>query len=167
MAVILVGGGARSGKSRFALEKARAIVGTHAFIATAEAWDDEMADRIRRHQGERGAEFVTIEAPLEVARAIAEARFDVVLVDCLTLWLSNLMLANRNFDAESSALIDASQAAKGTVIFVTNEVGSGIVPTDSALSREFRDHAGILNQRIASIAGEVYFMVFGQALRVK
>jgi adenosylcobinamide kinase/adenosylcobinamide-phosphate guanylyltransferase len=167
MAVILVGGGARSGKSRYALEKARSIEGTRAFIATAEPWDEEMADRIRRHQGERGAEFVTIEAPLELARAIAEARFDVVIVDCLTLWLSNLMLANQNVDAETSALIDAAREAPGTVIFVTNEVGSGIVPTDNALSREFRDHAGILNQRIAAIAGEVYFMVFGQALRVK
>jgi adenosylcobinamide kinase/adenosylcobinamide-phosphate guanylyltransferase len=167
MAVILVGGGARSGKSRYALEKALAIAGTRAFIATAEASDDEMADRIRRHQGERGGEFVTIEAPLELARAIAEVRFDVVIVDCLTLWLSNLMFANRNFDAETSALINAAQAAAGIVIFVTNEVGSGIVPTDNALSREFRDHAGILNQRIAAMAGEVYFMVFGQALRVK
>jgi adenosylcobinamide kinase/adenosylcobinamide-phosphate guanylyltransferase len=167
VAVILIGGGARSGKSRYALEKARAIEGTRAFLATAQHSDEEMTARIHRHQSERGEEFSTIEEPLELAHAIAEANFDVMIVDCLTLWLSNIMYANRNCDAETDALIDASQSATRTLIFVTNEVGSGIVPTDNALSREFRDRAGILNQRIAAIAQEVYWMVFGQALRVK
>jgi adenosylcobinamide kinase/adenosylcobinamide-phosphate guanylyltransferase len=167
MAVILIGGGARSGKSRHALEKARAIEGTRAFVATAQPFDDEMTARIHRHQAERGEEFTTIEEPIELARIIAEASFHVMIVDCLTLWLSNIMCANQNCDAKIDALIDASQSASGTVIFVTNEVGSGIVPTDNALSREFRDRAGILNQRIAAIAQEVYLMVFGQAIRIK
>jgi adenosylcobinamide kinase / adenosylcobinamide-phosphate guanylyltransferase len=166
MAVILIGGGARSGKSRYALEKARAIEGSRALVATAQPFDEEMATRIDRHRAERGEEFTTIEEPLDLARAIADARFDVILVDCLTLWLSNIMFANRDSDAETGSLVNAAQAAAGTVIFVTNEVGSGIVP-DNALAREFRDRAGILNQRIANAAQEVYWMVFGQALRVK
>jgi adenosylcobinamide kinase/adenosylcobinamide-phosphate guanylyltransferase len=165
VAVILIGGGARSGKSRFALEKARTIQGTRAFVATAEASDEEMTKRIRKHRAERGDAFTTIEEPIELARVIAESKFDVLIVDCLTLWLSNMMFANKDCDEE--ALLNASQSASGTIIFVTNEVGSGIIPTDNALSREFRDRAGILNQQIGAIAQEVYFMVFGQALRVK
>jgi adenosylcobinamide kinase/adenosylcobinamide-phosphate guanylyltransferase len=165
VAVILVGGGARSGKSRYALEKARALQGTRAFVATAQPSDEEMIARIRNHREERGDEFSTIEEPIELPRVIAEAKFDVLVVDCLTLWLSNIMFANKI--QEIDALESAAQLARGTVIFVTNEVGSGIVPTDNALSRDFRDRAGILNQRIAEISQEVYFMVFGQPLRVK
>jgi adenosylcobinamide kinase / adenosylcobinamide-phosphate guanylyltransferase len=167
MAVILIGGGARSGKSRYALEKALSIEGARVFLATAEAHDEEMALRIHRHREERGGNFITIEEPIELAQAIAVTKFDALVIDCLTLWLSNIMFANKNCDAEIDLLASAAQSAAGTVIFVTNEVGSGIVPTDNALSREFRDRAGILNQRIASIAQEVYLMVFGQALRVK
>lgn len=166
MAVILIGGGARSGKSRYALGKALAIEGRRAFVATAEPLDEEMSARIARHKAERGENFTTIEEPLDLARVIAETKFDAMVVDCLTLWLSNLMFANKKCDQETDALVCASQAARGTVIFVTNEVGSGIVP-DNALSRDFRDRAGILNQRIATIATEVYYMVFGQPLRVK
>jgi adenosylcobinamide kinase / adenosylcobinamide-phosphate guanylyltransferase len=167
VAVILIGGGARSGKSRYALEKALSIDGRRAFVATAEALDEEMTDRIQRHQVDRGENFTTIEEPLDLARVIADPTFDAMVVDCLTLWLSNLMFANKNCDREIDALIAAAEAAHGTVIFVTNEVGSGIIPTDNALSRDFRDRAGILNQRIAAISQEVYFMVFGQPLRVK
>ena len=165
MAVILIGGGARSGKSRYALEKARAIPGSRAFVATAEPSDEEMTARIQHHREERGEEFRTIEEPVELARIIAEAKFDVIVIDCLTLWLSNIMFSNRI--CELDALEKATQAAEGTIIFVTNEVGSGIIPTDLALSREFRDRAGILNQRIAAIADEVYWMVFGLAQRIK
>lgn len=165
MAVILVGGGARSGKSRYALEKARAIEGTRAFLATAEPSDHEMSARIRAHREERGEQFATIEEPIELPRVIAESTFDVLVIDCLTLWLSNLMFADQT--QEIDALEQAAQSARGTIIFVTNEVGSGIIPTDHALSREFRDRAGILNQRIAAISQEVYFMVFGQPLRIK
>jgi adenosylcobinamide kinase/adenosylcobinamide-phosphate guanylyltransferase len=163
--VILIGGGARSGKSRYALQKALSIEGRRVFVATAEPLDDEMTSRIARHKADRGAEFETIEEPLDLARVIAGA-FDAMVVDCLTLWLSNLMFANKNCDLETEALIAAAQAARGTVLFVTNEVGSGIVP-DNALAREFRDRAGTLNQRVAVIAQEVYFMAFGQPLRVK
>jgi adenosylcobinamide kinase/adenosylcobinamide-phosphate guanylyltransferase len=165
VAVILIGGGARSGKSRYALQKALSIEGRRVFVATAEPLDDEMTSRIARHKADRGAEFETIEEPLDLARVIAGA-FDAMVVDCLTLWLSNLMFANKNCDLETEALIAAAQAARGTVLFVTNEVGSGIVP-DNALAREFRDRAGTLNQRVAVIAQEVYFMAFGQPLRVK
>ncbi len=165
MAIILIGGGARSGKSRFALEKARAIEGTRAFVATAQASDEEMSARIQRHREERGQEFSTIEEPIELPRIIADAKFDVLVIDCLTLWLSNIMFVNKT--CETEALINAAQSAKGTIIFVTNEVGSGIVPTDHAVSRDFRDRAGTLNQRIAAISDEVYFMVFGQPLRIK
>ena len=165
MAVILIGGGARSGKSRYALQKALAIEGRRVFVATAEPLDDEMTSRIARHKADRGAEFETIEESLDLASVIAGA-FDAMVVDCLTLWLSNLMFAGKDCDLEMEALIAAAQAARGTVIFVTNEVGSGIVP-DNALAREFRDRAGTLNQRIAAIAQEVYFMAFGQPLRVK
>lgn len=139
--------------------------GNHAFVATAQASDEEMADRIRHHREERGEQFITIEEPIELPRLITEARFNVLVIDCLTLWLSNIMSANKV--CEIDALEKAAQSAPGTVIFVTNEVGSGIIPTDHALSRDFRDRAGILNQRIAGIANEVYFMVFGQPLRVK
>lgn len=166
MAVILIGGGARSGKSRLALEKARRIPGSRAFVATAEALDEEMAVRIERHRRERSAEFSTIEEPLELARVIAESKFEAMVVDCLTLWLSNIMFAQRDCCAEVDALVRAARNASGTVLFVTNEVGCGIVP-ENALAREFRDRAGFLNQSIASIADEVYFMAFGQPLRVK
>ena len=163
--VTLVLGGARSGKSRYALEKARAIQGTRAFLATAEPSDEEMTARIRQHREERGEEFSTIEEPIELRRIIIESKFDVLVVDCLTLWLSNITFADRT--TEIDALEQAAQSARGTIIFVTNEVGSGIIPTDHALSRDFRDRAGILNQRIAAISQEVYFMVFGQPLRIK
>ena len=163
--MILIGGGARSGKSRFALEKARSMGGSRAFVATATGSDDEMIVRIRQHREERGGEFTTIEEPIELARVISEAKFDVLVIDCLTLWLSNVMFQKKA--CEIDALERAVEAMRGTIIVVTNEVGSGIVPTDHALSREFRDQAGILNQRIAAIAQEVYFMVFGQALRIK
>jgi len=163
VAVILIGGGARSGKSRYALEKARAIEGSRAFVATAQPRDEEMTARIRSHREQRGAQFTTIEEPIELPRIIAESQFDVLVIDCLTLWLSNVMLTGTTIDG----LEQAAQSAPGTIIFVTNEVGSGIIPTDHALSRDFRDRAGILNQRIAAISQEVYFMVFGQPLRIK
>jgi adenosylcobinamide kinase/adenosylcobinamide-phosphate guanylyltransferase len=163
VAVILVGGGARSGKSRYALERARAVNGTRAFVATAQPADEEMAARIQIHREERGTQFATIEEPIELPRVIIESTYDVLVVDCLTLWLSNIMHAGRTTDG----LEQAAQSSPATIIFVTNEVGSGIVPTDHALSRDFRDRAGILNQRIAAISQEVWFMIFGQPLRIK
>jgi adenosylcobinamide kinase/adenosylcobinamide-phosphate guanylyltransferase len=118
-----------------------------------------MSERIAKHRAERGDEFVTIEEPLDLARAIRSADADVMVVDCLTLWLAN-------GEGDAAATIAAAQQKNADVIFVTNEVGCGIVP-DNAMAREFRDRAGFTNQRFAEAADEVYLMVFGQALRVK
>jgi adenosylcobinamide kinase / adenosylcobinamide-phosphate guanylyltransferase len=170
MAVVLVGGGARSGKSRWALEHARRAwrAGGHlVYIATAQALDDEMRERIAQHRSERSADFVTVEEPLDLAGAIRSASGSAIVVDCLTLWLSNLMLAGgRQIDADFKAAVAAARESSVEVILVTNEVGCGIVP-ENALAREFRDRAGIMNQRFANAADEVYWMVFGQPLRVK
>lgn len=159
MALVLVGGGARSGKSRWALDRARKRGGRLVYIATAEALDDEMSVRIARHRAERGDEFETVEEPRELAKAIRSAQGDAIVVDCLTLWLANVM-------DDTEETIAAAQEHAAEVICVTNEVGCAIVP-DNALAREFRDRAGIMNQRFAEAASEVYWMVFGQALRVK
>jgi adenosylcobinamide kinase/adenosylcobinamide-phosphate guanylyltransferase len=168
MSITLVGGGARSGKSRHALELARKRGSRLVFLATAEALDEEMAARIARHRAERGSEFSTIEEPLEIADVIRKAPdADVMVIDCLNLWVSNLMLTfGRDVDAEIEKFIEAAQSSPAAVIAVTNEVGCGIVP-DNALSRDFRDHSGVLNQRVAAVADEVYWMIFGQPLRVK
>ncbi len=164
MAVILVGGGARSGKSRYSLELARARGGSLAFIATAERSDDDMSARIDRHRADRGPEFVTIEEPIEIVEAIQRSTADAIVVDCLTLWLSNLMAAGRDIAFETAKL--SSIKTRAAVICVTNEVGCGIHP-ETSLGRRFRDEAGILNQRIGAAADEIYWMVFGHALRVK
>jgi adenosylcobinamide kinase/adenosylcobinamide-phosphate guanylyltransferase len=178
VALIFVGGGARSGKSRFALELARKFAvpsssssrvaggASIAFIATAEAFDDEMRDRIARHRKERGPEFETIEAPYELASALSTVVTPVAIVDCLTLWCSNLMLADRDIAAETEHVLVAARSIAATVIFVSNEVGQGIVP-ENALARRFRDEAGRLNQRIAAAADEVYLMAFGIPVKIK
>jgi adenosylcobinamide kinase/adenosylcobinamide-phosphate guanylyltransferase len=166
VAIILVGGGSRSGKSRHALQLARGRGSSLAFIATAQPLDDEMRERIGLHRRERGADFTTIEEPIALSAAIEHhsTEFDALVVDCLTLWLSNIM----SFDIEplSGKLIESALASPAQVIFVTNEVGCGIIP-DTALARRFRDEAGRLNQRVAEAASEVYWMVFGCALRLK
>jgi adenosylcobinamide kinase / adenosylcobinamide-phosphate guanylyltransferase len=167
VAVILVGGGARSGKSRYALELAKKHGDRLLFLATAQAYDHEMEARIARHRAERAPEFSTVEEPLEIGDVIRRADADAIVVDCLTLWLSNVMLTfGRDVERDSEKLIAAARESKSAVILVTNEVGCGIVP-ESTLGRDFRDHAGILNQRCAAVAEEVYWMVFGQPLRVK
>lgn len=163
MALVLVGGGARSGKSRWALERARKCGDRLIYVATAEALDEEMSGRIAQHRAERGGDFVTVEEPLELARAIRSAECDAMVVDCLTLWLSNMMHRSQEKVEETIA---AAKEQNAEVIIVTNEVGCGIVP-DNALAREFRDRAGVMNQRFAEAAAEVYWMVFGQPLRVK
>jgi adenosylcobinamide kinase/adenosylcobinamide-phosphate guanylyltransferase len=166
--MILVGGGSRSGKSSAALRMLKAAGPRMGFIATAQAWDDEMRDRIARHREERGPSITTWEEPFDVAQRIAteDGRYDVIVVDCLTLWLSNLMLAERDIDSESTTLIEAAAASKTKIILVTNEVGCGIVP-ENALARRFRDAAGKLNQQAAERAEEVHWMIFGIGLRVK
>lgn len=162
MALILVGGGARSGKSRWALDRARKRGDRLVYVATAEALDDEMSARIAHHRSERGGEFVTVEAPLDLAGAIRSLACDAIVIDCLTLWLSNTM----NMPDKTEETIAVALESTAQVIVVTNEVGCGIVP-ENALAREFRDRAGRMNQRFADAADEVYWMVFGQALRVK
>lgn len=164
----LILGGARSGKSRFAEELAQAAPGRRIYIATAEALDDEMGQRIAHHRLQRGDGWQTVECPLALADAItAHAAPDVVvLVDCLTLWLSNLMMADADIAAECGRLADAISAAPGTLLLVSNEVGQGIVP-DNALARRFRDEAGRLNQAIARIADAVWFVTAGIPTRLK
>jgi adenosylcobinamide kinase/adenosylcobinamide-phosphate guanylyltransferase len=167
--MILIGGGSRSGKSSAALQMLRAAGPRLGFIATAEAWDDEMRERIARHREERGPGIATWEEPLAVARRIqAEGgNYDAILVDCLTLWLSNIMLAETlDVEAECRALVESAANAATKVILVTNEVGCGIVP-ENALARKFRDAAGRLNQMAAERASEVRWMIFGIGLRIK
>lgn len=169
MSCILIGGGSRSGKSRFALEYARRHTLPLAFIATAEALDDEMRERASAHRAERGSDFQTVEEPIHVARAIAEAgdRFGAIVVDCLTLWLSNLMFSGtEDYRAATATLLRVASESSAAVVLVTNEVGCGIVP-ENALSRRFRDLAGAMNQQAAASAAEVYWLMFGVPMRVK
>jgi adenosylcobinamide kinase/adenosylcobinamide-phosphate guanylyltransferase len=163
--LILVLGGARSGKSRFALERSAALPAPRLFVATAEAGDDEMAERIARHRRERGEEWRTREEPLRIAPVVGEADGGVVLVDCLTIWLANVLEAGLDPETEVTALVDALAARRAAVVAVSNEVGLGIVPAN-ALARAFRDAAGRMNQRVAAIADEVWFLVAGRALRM-
>ena len=165
---VLVLGGARSGKSRIAQEWAETASGTRVFIATAQALDDEMRERIARHRSERDSSWRTEEAPLALADAIrANARpGQAVLVDCLTLWLSNVMLDGRDAKVEADALVDAVRKAEGPVLLVSNEVGQGIVPA-TALGRSFRDEQGRLNQRIAEACDAVVFVAAGCPVLLK
>lgn len=165
---LLVLGGARSGKSRHAQAVAESAAGSHVFIATAQAFDAEMADRIERHRRDRDSRWRTVEAPVDLGDSIArhDGADAVVLVDCLTLWASNLLLAGGDVAAAGGALCEVVAALRGRVIFVSNEVGFGIVP-DNALARRFRDAAGELNQRIAAICSSVDLVVAGLPLRLK
>ncbi|PZR35890.1 bifunctional adenosylcobinamide kinase/adenosylcobinamide-phosphate guanylyltransferase [Caulobacter segnis] len=169
MTVTLVLGGARSGKSGFAQRAAElAARGERTvMIATGQAFDDEMADRIARHQAGRGESWTTVEAPFELAAAIAGIPSDAAaVVDCLTLWLSNHMLAGHDLEALSTELVEAVAACRARLWLVSNEVGLGIVP-ETPLGRRFRDEAGRLNQRLAATADEVYFLAAGLPLRMK
>jgi adenosylcobinamide kinase / adenosylcobinamide-phosphate guanylyltransferase len=162
----LVLGGARSGKSRYAESLIAKLPPPWLYVATAEAGDAEMAERIAAHCARRGPQWQTIEAPRHLAAALQKSAAMPVLVDCLTLWLSNLMLAEFDIDAETAHLERAVAAATAPVVLVSNEVGSGIVP-DHPLGRRFRDAQGILNQRIAAFADRVVLMVAGLPLAVK
>jgi adenosylcobinamide kinase/adenosylcobinamide-phosphate guanylyltransferase len=157
---MLVMGGAKSGKSSFALKICNDMIGNHIFLATAQPFDGEMEERIRRHQHERGDKWRTVEEPLEITSRIREldGEDSVILVDCLTLWLNNLFMKHET-DREAvyqavADLTDQLSGIQGAVVAVSNDVGMGIVP-ENALSRSFRDAAGLLNQRIASIARKV------------
>ncbi len=162
----LVLGGARSGKSRYAESLVTALPRPWIYVATAQALDHEMAARIRAHRARRGAGWTTVEAPRDLAAALSSHRGAPILVDCLTLWLSNLMMADAQVDAEIDRLGEALARAAAPVVLVANEVGSGIVP-DNALARRFRDLQGGLNQRIAALADRVVLLVAGLPLFVK
>jgi adenosylcobinamide kinase/adenosylcobinamide-phosphate guanylyltransferase len=167
MTLIFIAGGARSGKSRKGEELAKSLAGSAKpiFIATAEAVDDEMTSRIKKHQDDRGSAFELVEEPKNLSRALKDIDSDAtVLVDCLTLWLSNNMMGEGTDSNES--VIEAARARKGATIFISNEVGEGIVPMHP-VSRQFRDLSGIMNQEFAAAANKVYFMKFGIAQELK
>ena len=165
---VLVIGAARSGKSRYALGLAEATAADRLYLATAEAGDAEMAERIARHRGERGAGWRTREEPLELAAALrAEARRGrVVLVDCLTLWLANLMLAGRDIEAQLSELTNVLSDPSGPVTLIANEVGAGVVPA-TPLGRAFRDWQGRLNQQAAAVCDAVIAVAAGLPAQLK
>lgn len=164
----LVLGGARSGKSRFAEGLLTGRPAPWIYVATAEARDAEMAERIAHHVARRGPGWTTHEAPLSLAKFLREhaAETRPMLIDCLTLWLSNVMLSERDVAAERDELIDALGKATGPVVAVSNEVGLGIVP-DNALARAFRDEQGRLNAAVAAVADHVVLMAAGLPLVLK
>lgn len=166
--VYLVGGGARSGKSRFALELARRLGPRRVFVATAEARDDEMRVRIRAHRTERGDDFRTIEEPWALCELLAGQDADVVLVDCLTLWLTNVLLdPDRDVMGEIDALAALVAARRiPSLVLVTSEVGLGLVP-ETPLGRRFRDLAGLLHQSLAARSDRVYLAALGTILRLR
>lgn len=165
----LILGGARSGKTAYAERLAIRLGQNPAYLATAEALDDEMRLRVATHQQQRAQSFATIEEPIELATAIivAARQYDVILVDCLTLWISNLLGAERDVTAAVDELITTLNSIKGArVVLVSNEVGLGIVP-DNALARLFRDLAGASHQRLAAVCHDVYFVAAGLPLALK
>ena len=166
---MLVLGGARSGKTGLAERLAMRRGSKPAYLATAEALDGEMSERVRTHQQQRQGRFATIEEPLELGAAIVAAArsHDVILVDCLTLWITNLLMDNRNVAQAVDELMDTlGEVTTAQVILVSNEVGLGIVP-DNALARMFRDLAGSAHQRLAEICTDVYFVVAGLPMVLK
>lgn len=168
--ICFITGGARSGKSSFAEKRANKVSGNRAYIATAQALDAEMAAKIEKHKRDRGGIWDTFEEPLAVAELLKKLnnKYDVVLLDCLTLWLSNVMARSKDDDihSRSDELVGAVAGFDGVCIVVSNEVGLGIVP-DNPLARKFRDCAGMLNQKMAQAADEVYFTAAGIPVRIK
>jgi adenosylcobinamide kinase/adenosylcobinamide-phosphate guanylyltransferase len=167
--IVFVTGGARSGKSIFALSEALKIPGEKAFLATAEATDKEMEERIKRHKRDRRGGWKTFEEPIHIARLMKDidARYPATIVDCLTLWLANVMMSGLDVEKETDRLVAALKALKKSRVFiVSNEVGMGIVP-ENELARRFRDMAGRLNQRVAAIADEVYVTLSGIPVKIK
>lgn len=160
----LILGGARSGKSARAL--ALATVVPKVFLATGEALDDEMAERIALHKAERGEDWGLIEAPMDIAAPILDTVAGTLVIDCLTLWLSNLMHDGRDIEVETDALLEAIASARARVIFVSNEVGLAIAP-ENALARRFRDAQGRLNQRVAAAVEHVEFIAAGLPIVLK
>jgi adenosylcobinamide kinase / adenosylcobinamide-phosphate guanylyltransferase len=165
---LLILGGARSGKTRMALARADESGLTKIYVATAAAWDAEMRERIALHKAERGAEWTTIEEQRALAAVITEQARPgaIILIDCLTLWLTNILLAEEDCDARIDQLAGAMAMVAGPIILVSNEVGLGIVP-DNALARRFRDLQGRLNQRMAAVCDDVIFVAAGLPLTLK
>ncbi|MBY5853024.1 bifunctional adenosylcobinamide kinase/adenosylcobinamide-phosphate guanylyltransferase [Rhizobium ruizarguesonis] len=165
---VFILGGARSGKSRFAEDLVTATGLDRHYLATGRAWDEEMQARIAQHKVDRGPSWVTHEEPLDLVGKLTaiDGEGRIVLIDCLTLWVTNLMMEERDMAAEFAGLADFLPAAKARLVFVSNEVGLGIVP-DNRMARDFRDHAGRLHQSIAAKAAEVYFIAAGLSLKMK
>lgn len=164
-------GGARSGKSRHALQLGEGIGPRRAFVATAQALDEEMARRIRRHQASRSESWRTYEEPLQLGPLLEkiEGLYDVIVVDCLTLWVSNLLslgLNEESLDDHYRTLLRTLEKMNTPVILISNEVGGGIVPAN-ALARRFCDLAGLLHQQVAALADEVFWFTAGLSLRIK
>lgn len=166
--ITFVIGGTRSGKSRFALEQASVYEGKKAYIATAQALDNEMKVRIEKHKEQRGPDWDTYEELLRISEVLKKVgtSHSAIIIDCLTLWLSNLMLADKNVENEIESFRSTLDAQRSTLFIVSNEVGMGIVP-ENELARKFRDMAGALNQKIAEIADEVYLVTAGIPIKIK
>ena len=169
--IIYVTGGCRSGKSRYALDYANRHFSRKIYLATCEALDEEMAQRIERHKKTRGPEWQTVEEPIEIADRIRQYqdRAEVILLDCITLWLSNLLMKwdlDSKIMDEAQRMIDVIGQTQTSLIIVSNEVGMGIVPADP-LSRRFRDLSGMISQNIAEVADSVVFMVSGIPMFLK
>jgi len=169
--IAFVIGGTRSGKSSFALSRANALPGRKVYLATAQARDAEMAERIANHKKERGVEWETSEEALHLGPAVRNisATHDAVIIDCLTIWLSNLLCDGPDVEQEQADFLDSLRSIEDTathLFIVSNEVGMGIVP-ENALARMFRDMAGKLNQQVAQIADEVFLVAAGIPLRIK
>lgn len=171
--IVFITGGARSGKSSFALKEAAKIEGQKAYIATAQGLDDEMKERIEKHRKERGGDWDTFEEPVKVPEIISDAgdKYSVVVLDCLTLWLSNMICGDMDCGEKIGDLITVLENSKietgnSKLIIVSNEVGMGIVP-ENELARKFRDAAGLLNQKVAEIADEVYLVTAGIPIKIK
>lgn len=169
--ITFITGGVRSGKSQFALELARGMPGPKAYLATAQALDEEMAERIQKHKDTRPEGWQTLEEPLEIAKVVESrgSEFNVILLDCLTLWISNALMAGwdgARILAEGERFLQLARAARSSLILVSNEVGWGIVP-EYPSARLFRDLSGSIHQKIAREADEVFFMICGLAQRIK
>jgi adenosylcobinamide kinase/adenosylcobinamide-phosphate guanylyltransferase len=168
---VFVFGGARSGKSRFALECASEVTGNKVFIATLIPGDKEMEDRVRRHKEERGEGWITVESPLNISRAIKENmdKTEIIIIDCLTLWVSNQLMQEKDVDEivnSVEALCETVNECTCTLVLVSNEVGCSVVPP-SKLGRQFRDAVGIMNQKLAQVCDRVILVSAGIAQELK
>lgn len=164
--IIFITGGARSGKSEYAVSKAKKTKNKVAFIATCTSDDEEMLKRIELHKKARPKEWETIEEGIDLTNAIRRSKKPIIIIDCLTLWIANLMSSKMDVMEKSKELLYTLNKLKKIIIIVSNEVGLGIVP-ENKLAREFRDIAGFVNQRIANTADEVYLLVSGIPVKIK